>query len=117
MMSPDDRTLDHIPLKPQDLHILLVLSESAAHGYGIMKAVEEQTHGRVVLEVGSLYRLLGRLLDEGLIQHVDAPNSETDKRRRYYGITPLGVDVVRAETRRLAALVTSPRARAILEQG
>lgn len=106
----------HLPLKPQDLHILLVLGTGAAHGYGIMRAVEEETDGRVSLEVGSLYRLLGRLLDEGLIDHADAPEDETDGRRRYYVITPLGRAVAGAETRRLAAVVASPLARRLMEE-
>ena len=59
-----------LPLKPQDLHILTVLAHGNAHGYGIMRSVEDQTEGRVTLEVGSLYRLLGRLLDDGLLQEV-----------------------------------------------
>jgi DNA-binding PadR family transcriptional regulator len=106
----------YLPLKPQDLHILLVLGGGVAHGYGIMKAVEDQTEGRVVLEVGSLYRLLGRLLDEGLIDQADPPADETDARRRYYEITRLGRAVAQVETRRLAALVASPAARHLMEE-
>ncbi len=114
-----DRTVEvdrYLPLKPQDLHILMVLGSGLAHGYGIMKSVEDQTGGRVVLEVGSLYRLLGRLLDEGLILQADPPSEETDTRRRYYDITSLGREVARAETRRLAELVVSVQARSLLEE-
>ena len=112
-----DRSVDvdrYLPLKPQDLHILMVLGGGLAHGYGIMQSVEEQTRGRVILEVGSLYRLLGRLLDEGLIAHADPPKEETDTRRRYYEITVLGREVARAETSRLAELLESPHARQLL---
>jgi DNA-binding PadR family transcriptional regulator len=42
-MGKRDELERYLPLKPQDLHILLVLSSGAAHGYGIMKAVEDQT--------------------------------------------------------------------------
>ena len=54
-------------LKPADLHILLALSKSPRHGYGLMQDVETESSGEVRLELGSLYRLLARLLDEGLI--------------------------------------------------
>ena len=106
-----------LPLKPQDLHILTVLVRANAHGYGIMRTVEDETDGRVRLEVGSLYRLLGRLLDQGLIEEVAPPDDETDTRRRHYGITALGRNVARAETRRLADFVASPGVRALLEEG
>ena len=94
-----------LPLKPADLHILMVLLEANLHGYAIMKAVEDQTGGKVVLEVGSLYRLLGRLLDEGLLEQAAAPADETDQRRKYYGITTLGREVLTAEARRLVEVV------------
>src|SRR5579859_580448 len=55
-------------LKPSDFHVLLTLSAGPRHGYGIMKEVELESGGEVRLEIGSLYRLLGRLLDEGLIE-------------------------------------------------
>lgn len=116
MPDPTDAVSRFLPLKPQDLHILTVLSVDNAHGYGIMRTVEERSEGRVTLEVGSLYRLLGRLLDRGLIEEVEPPADETDTRRRHYGITRLGSQVVRAETRRLAAFVASPDARALLEE-
>lgn len=115
-MGRDDELKRYLPLKPQDLHIMLVLGSGVSHGYGIMKAVEEQTDGRVALEVGSLYRLLGRLLDEGLIAETDPPEAEADGRRRYYEITELGRAVARLETRRLTALVASPAARHLMEE-
>lgn len=106
--------LDHLPLKPQDFHILWVLARSDLHGYGIMKAVEEKTGGRVTLEIGSLYRLLNRLLEGGLVADAPAPSDETDTRRRYYGLTPLGRSVLEAEARRLEEVVEAVRRDRIL---
>lgn len=105
-----------LPLKPADFHILMVLLEENLHGYGIMKAVEEQTDGKVVLEVGSLYRLLGRLQDEGLLGHAPAPESETDERRKYYAVTTLGREVLAAEARRLADVMETVRRTRLLEE-
>jgi DNA-binding PadR family transcriptional regulator len=98
------------PLKPADLHILLVLAAGPRHGYGIMKEVERESDGKVCLEVGSLYRLLGRMLDHGLIQEA----GDDDDRRRYYRISRLGRRVLAAESGRLAALVDLIRVRKLL---
>lgn len=106
---------DFLPLKPHDLHILLVLAEADMHGYGIMKAVEAQTDGRVSLEIGSLYRLLGRLLDDGLLAPAPQPPDEADERRKYYRLTELGRAVARAEADRLAALLANVRQGRLLE--
>jgi DNA-binding PadR family transcriptional regulator len=99
-------------LKSADFHILLVLAEGPRHGYGIMKDVERESGGGVRLEIGSLYRLLGRLLDSGLIEDADG-----DERRRYYRITRLGRRVLKTEAGRLADLVHLIRARRLLPEG
>src|SRR3954452_22021010 len=67
----------YMALKPSDFHVLLALLEGPLHGYGIMKHVENDSGGNVRLEIGSLYRLLGRLLDSGLIEE-----GSGDERRR-----------------------------------
>jgi DNA-binding PadR family transcriptional regulator len=62
------------------------------HGYAILEAVEEHTNGKVILAPGTLYRAIGRLLDDGLIVQTDRrPDpAREDERRRYYRITPRG---------------------------
>jgi DNA-binding PadR family transcriptional regulator len=100
-----------MPLKPADLHILLALTQSARHGYGLMKDVETESRGEVRLELGSLYRLLARLLDEGLIQA-----SGTDKRRRIYSLTPQGHRALKNEAQRLAGLMKLMRTRKLLKE-
>ena len=99
-------------LKPADFHILLALAGGPLHGYGIMKCVERDTGGEVVLEIGSLYRLLGRLVTEGLIDHMDG----ADERRRYYSITAAGRKALKSEAARLANVVTLVRARKLLPE-
>ena len=62
------------------------------HGYALMCAVEEHTAGKVMLGPGTLYRAIGRLLDDGLIVQTDRrpdPAGE-DERRRSYRLTPRG---------------------------
>ena len=70
--------VDFPALKPADLEILLALSERDRHGYGLMKEVERQSDGRVVLELGSLYRLISRLERDGMIQSLDNGPTEPD---------------------------------------
>jgi len=62
------------------------------HGYALMCAVEEHTSGRVILGPGTLYRVIGRLLDDGLIVEaaLRPDPARDDERRRYYRITPAG---------------------------
>jgi DNA-binding PadR family transcriptional regulator len=99
-------------LKPADLHILLALAQGPRHGYALMKEVERESNGSVRLEIGSLYRLLARLLDNGLIEEADE-----DERRRYYRMSRRGVRVLKAEAERLAGLVELSRARKLLPEG
>jgi DNA-binding PadR family transcriptional regulator len=99
-------------LKPADFHILLALAAGPLHGYGIMKHVERDTGGQVTLEIGSLYRLLARLVAEDLIDHIDS----ADERRRSYRITAAGRKALKSEAARLANVVTLVRARKLLPE-
>lgn len=103
-------------LKPSDFHILLVLAEGPRHGYGIMKEVERESRGDVHLELGSLYRLLARLLDEGLLEEGEGAG-DPDERRRYYRLTRLGRRVLKEEAGRLAGLLNLVRMRKLLPEG
>jgi DNA-binding PadR family transcriptional regulator len=100
------------PLKPADFHILLALAEGPCHGYGIMKEVERESGGDVRLEIGSLYRLLARMLENGLIEE-----AEGDGRRRFYRISRQGRRALKVEAERLAGLVELFRARKLLPEG
>ncbi|HEY7820179.1 MAG TPA: PadR family transcriptional regulator [Vicinamibacteria bacterium] len=100
-------------LKPEDFLILLVLSRGERHGYGIMKEVESESGGEVQLGIGSLYRLLGRMMRGRLVAAAAAARGE-DPRRRNYRLTPQGERVLREESQRLAALVQKVKARGLL---
>jgi PadR family transcriptional regulator PadR len=105
------------PLSRTDLQVLLVLKSEPHHGYGIVSAADEQFPQEAPLEIGSLYRILSRLLDQGLIREV----KRTDKRpidgrtRRFYQATALGIQAARAEAARLQALLASPQTVELLE--
>jgi len=115
MDRPSNGARALLPLKPADFHILLALLAEDLHGYGIMQRVAEDSDGQVVLEVGSLYRVIARLGKRGLL----APGRRApgdDPRRRVYSITPLGREVAGLEAQRLAAVVRLARGRKYLQR-
>ena len=99
-------------MKPADFHILLALLEKPRHGYEIMKEVERESEGKVLLEVGTLYRLLARLLEAGWIEEAGE-----DDRRRNYRLTRLGRRTLREEAERLALVVDRLRVHKLLPEG
>src|SRR3954452_23589956 len=85
------------------LLILASLADADRHGYAIKKDVTERGGGEVRLGSTTLYRLLGQLLDEGLIEEArsrPAPQLD-DERRRYFHITAAGRRALAPELRRL----------------
>ena len=104
-----------LPLKPDLFHILLALSEGELHGYGIMKLVEENTEGEIMLEPSPLYRRLKRFLESGLVTEGDGGPSQSsgDERRRYYRLSSFGRQVLAAEAARLVELTNNRRVRAL----
>ena len=109
MMSPDPRHF--LPLKPVDLELLFALADQDLHGYGLVQAISEHTDGLVVLDPGNLYRVVKRLLAEGLITEAGHAGEDAEARRKYYRITPLGGRVLALELDRLRHLVTAPSTR------
>ena len=81
-----------------------------------MKAVSEQSGGDVKLDPANLYRVLKRLIRDGLATEVEAKATaeSNHERRRYYGITDLGTDVVAAEAGRLDRLAAAARERNLI---
>ena len=105
-----------MPLRPVEFHILLALAGEERHGYAILREVAALTDGELVLEPGTLYRALHRMLRDGwVIESARRPAADVDdERRRYYRITPAGRRVAAAEAARLSRLVTVARAHRLL---
>ncbi len=95
------------PLTPAVLHILLALSIEERHGYGIMKQVERESHGKVKMGPGTLYGSLGRMMAAGLIRESDkrVDPAMDDERRIYYTLTALGRKALEAELDRYREVV------------
>jgi DNA-binding PadR family transcriptional regulator len=111
---PDPSTL--LPLKPIDLQLLLALSVEELHGYGLVQEIERATDGLVTLDPGNLYRVIKRLIADGLIAESERRRAADigDERRRYYRLTALGGRVLAAELQRLRALTMRAEARAAM---
>jgi DNA-binding PadR family transcriptional regulator len=114
---PDPRQF--LPLAPLDFQVLVILAGKPLHGYGIVQSCDETFPEQPALDLGSLYRIVSRMLENGLIVEVDQPaDAPSDSRvRRYYQVTGLGRAVARAEANRLRAMLTSPATLRLLEAG
>jgi len=116
-MTQTPRPESLLPLTAVAFEILLTLSDGDAHGYHVMQEVERRTTGAITLHPGTLYRALARLMDEQLIDELDArPVSKDDERRRYYTLTKLGRAVLEAEAARLDQQVREARARRLIRK-
>ena len=104
-----------LPLPPATFHILVALADRELHGYAIIQDIAARTQGAVRLGAGTLYRTIHRMLEQGLLLETrDRPDPALDdERRRYYRILPFGTAVARAESRRLAGMITLARAKGL----
>src|SRR3954466_6702754 len=96
---------DLLPLPYLAHMVLLALAEGDAHGWALIKRIRILTSDRANPSSGSLYLAIARLQASGLLEATAAPDDESDSRRRYYRLLPFGMQVLLAETRRLAGLV------------
>ena len=115
-MSPRRLPFSTLPLKPNVYLILSALADGEAHGYAVRNHVRDQSDGQVMLDPGTLYRLIGRLMEDQLIEETDDrpdPNLD-DARRRYYRLTEHGRMTFISETERMAQLVDSARVRHVI---
>ena len=105
------------PFSDLDFQVPLVLVHEDLYGYAIMKAVEEQAGGRLRPEIGSLYRVLARLMDEGLVDETEAPEdpgTHPGRKRKYYRLTAVGRSAAAGEAGRLREVVELARERDLL---
>ena len=80
-------------------YILLSLSNEPKHGYEIMQTVSEISTDTVKVGAGTLYALLTRFENEGIIERVSLPDS--DPRRKTYALTEKGRGELDREYERL----------------
>ena len=98
-MSQLDKLMkSYIPMSEASFLLLASLLEEN-HGYGIMQKVSQMTQGRVSLGAGTVYAILYKMENDGLISVV-----REVERRKVYLITPLGRQILFAEMDRIKEL-------------
>ena len=80
-----------------DLLILRTLRWGPAHGHAIAKAIERGSEDVLMVEQGSLYPALHRLIKRGWIDF-DEGTSENNRRAKFYRLTPKGRRQLEVET-------------------
>lgn len=84
-----------------ELVLLRILADEPTYGYELLSRLKERSGGRLGIKEGTLYPVLYRLEDAGLV----APEWEPQKRasgrgapRKYYRLTPAGAERVQELT-------------------
>ena len=79
-----------------ELLILSLLEARPRHGYELGKLIDTRSGGRLRYHIGSLYPILCRLEDRGLIigRWVEKAG---ERRRRFYRLTPAGRAILRQQ--------------------
>ena len=90
------------PLTEPMYYVLMSFLSRGMCGTEVTEFVERKTAGRVRLGPGTLYTLLAKFQDEGLIAE-----TEVDGRKRNYQITEKGREAFREELDRLRACVNN----------
>ena len=86
-----------------DMMVLKTLSAGPNHGYGVMRRIRQVSDEVLQVEEGSLYPALHRLEKRGFLKS-EWWRSESNRRAKYYRLTPRGRSQLRAETARWADL-------------
>ena len=82
-----------------DLLILRTLLAGPLHGHAIVKAIERNSEELLLVEQGSLYPALHRLIRRGWIA-AEEGTSENNRRAKFYRLTPKGRKQLVVETTR-----------------
>src|SRR5262250_1291278 len=80
-----------------DMLILRTLRQGPAHGHTIVKAIERGSDDVLLVEQGSLYPALHRLIKRGWITF-DEGTSENNRRAKFYRLTAKGRKQLEIET-------------------
>jgi PadR family transcriptional regulator PadR len=80
-----------------DLLILRTLRLGPAHGHALAKAIERGSDDVLLVEQGSLYPALHRLIKRGWIAFADG-TSENNRRAKFYRLTAKGRKQLEIET-------------------
>jgi DNA-binding PadR family transcriptional regulator len=91
--------------------VLIALADGEKHGYAVIKEVARRTDGQIVLSAATLYTIIRRFVQEGVIQEsAERPDPALDdERRRYYRLTKAGRKAAAEEAKHLEQLLADAR--------
>jgi DNA-binding PadR family transcriptional regulator len=105
-------------VKPLAFRLLILLGDGERHGWSLVKELQAEAGDGERILPGSLYRTLGEMEADGLIEEAPEPaEGDGDVRRRYFRLTDAGVRAARAEAERLADLVKAARSKKVFFPG
>ena len=89
-----------------DMLILKTLTRAPQHGYGIALAIKRLSQDVLTVEEGSLYPALQRLLLQGWVK-AEWKKTETNRRARFYTLTPAGRKQLGTEVSQFELMMTA----------
>ncbi len=99
---------DEIPPGTLDLLVLQCVLDAPRHGYAIAHRIKERSSGKLLVEEGSLYPALHRMVRKGQLSATWG-TSENNRKARFYRITAAGRRRLEADAtvwRRVSSAVT-----------
>jgi transcriptional regulator len=100
----------HDPIPPGTLHLLILKTLARAgelHGFEIAESIENGSNGVLIVEEGSLYPALQRMLVKGWVA-AEWGTTAGNRRARYYRLTKGGrkqLDAERAQFDRITGAI------------
>lgn len=79
-----------------DMLVLKLLSQEAKYGYQIIQELKKQSKETFLLKDGTLYPILYRLEDDGLVESKWSEAEGKQPARKYYSITDKGQNALHA---------------------
>lgn len=93
----------YIPMTETAFYILLSLKHEM-HGYSIVQKVKELTNDEVLISAGTMYGTLSKMEKDELIKQ-----TKEEGKRKYYGLTTLGLQILEIELQRIARLYANSK--------
>lgn len=99
---------ESIQLLPGTLHMMILrtLAGGPMHGYAIARRIKQCSAEALEVEEGSLYPALNRMLVKGWVK-AEWGTSETNRRARFYRLTPEGKKRLEAEAAEFGKMVAA----------
>jgi transcriptional regulator len=93
-------------LLPGTLYLLILrtLRGGALHGYAIARRIKESSEESLMVEEGSLYPALNRMLVKGWLT-AEWGVSDTNRKARFYRLTPAGTAELKRQVRQFEDMV------------